>query len=269
MGEVVSLPAREAQPVMDLRSYPVMEVFGPTIQGEGFLAGLPTYFIRFGGCDFRCSWCDSMFAVEPSSVREHAEKLTLRQIEERVLALPGEARWLTLSGGNPALMHFREEDVELYLKPWLLTVETQGSVWRPWLGRIDHLTVSPKPPSSGMVTRQNMIRVADFMRKAEQAVSDAKRSIKIVAFDDLDYEWARNFFNAYPRWSHRFMSVGTPPVGTWGSEVLKAPSEAEVRRQVCDGFARLADRVACDPLMSQVKVFPQLHVLAWSHARGV
>ncbi len=41
----------------------VSEIFGPTIQGEGVLIGLPTVFVRSGGCDYRCSWCDSLHAV--------------------------------------------------------------------------------------------------------------------------------------------------------------------------------------------------------------
>jgi hypothetical protein len=49
-------------------TYPVVEVFGPTIQGEGAMAGLPTYFVRLGGCDWRCAWCDSMHAVDPAQV---------------------------------------------------------------------------------------------------------------------------------------------------------------------------------------------------------
>ncbi|TIU92326.1 MAG: 7-carboxy-7-deazaguanine synthase QueE, partial [Mesorhizobium sp.] len=42
----------------------VSEIFGPTIQGEGMLIGLPTVFVRTGGCDYRCSWCDSLHAVD-------------------------------------------------------------------------------------------------------------------------------------------------------------------------------------------------------------
>ena len=42
----------------------VSEIFGPTIQGEGALIGLPTVFVRTGGCDYRCSWCDSLHAVD-------------------------------------------------------------------------------------------------------------------------------------------------------------------------------------------------------------
>lgn len=38
---------------------PVLEIFGPTIQGEGAVIGRKTMFIRTAGCDFNCAWCDS------------------------------------------------------------------------------------------------------------------------------------------------------------------------------------------------------------------
>jgi 7-carboxy-7-deazaguanine synthase len=43
----------------------ISEIFGPTIQGEGPLIGRPTVFVRTGGCDYRCSWCDTLYAVLP------------------------------------------------------------------------------------------------------------------------------------------------------------------------------------------------------------
>ena len=42
----------------------IAEIFGPTIQGEGALIGEPTVFVRTGGCDYRCTWCDSLHAVD-------------------------------------------------------------------------------------------------------------------------------------------------------------------------------------------------------------
>ena len=44
----------------------ISEIFGPTVQGEGALIGKPTVFVRTGGCDFRCSWCDTLHAVLPA-----------------------------------------------------------------------------------------------------------------------------------------------------------------------------------------------------------
>ncbi len=40
-----------------MKTFPVIEIFGPTLQGEGTMIGYPTMFVRLGGCDFRCNWC--------------------------------------------------------------------------------------------------------------------------------------------------------------------------------------------------------------------
>src|SRR5579863_9040838 len=85
------------------KTFPVIEIFGPTIQGEGAEAGIPTHFVRVGGCDYRCSWCDTMYAVDPESVRDNAEQLTSEEIVDRVVGLDGTPGWVTISGGNPAL----------------------------------------------------------------------------------------------------------------------------------------------------------------------
>lgn len=44
-----------------VRKIPVMEVFGPTVQGEGKVIGRKTMFVRTAGCDYHCAWCDSAF----------------------------------------------------------------------------------------------------------------------------------------------------------------------------------------------------------------
>lgn len=41
------------------KAIPVLEIFGPTIQGEGMVIGQKTMFVRTAGCDYSCSWCDS------------------------------------------------------------------------------------------------------------------------------------------------------------------------------------------------------------------
>ena len=50
----------------------ISEIFGPTIQGEGPLIGRPTVFVRTGGCDYRCTWCDTLYAVLPAYRNEWA-----------------------------------------------------------------------------------------------------------------------------------------------------------------------------------------------------
>src|SRR3954449_11904275 len=88
-----------------IRTFPVIEIFGPTIQGEGAEAGLPTHFVRLGGCDYRCAWCDTMYAVDPRTVRARSESLPATEIVGRLHELGGHPEWVTLSGGNPALHH--------------------------------------------------------------------------------------------------------------------------------------------------------------------
>lgn len=46
------------------KKMPIMEIFGPTIQGEGMVIGRKTMFVRTGGCDYSCSWCDSVQAIK-------------------------------------------------------------------------------------------------------------------------------------------------------------------------------------------------------------
>src|SRR5687768_8363312 len=100
-GCVTAVASPTARGKTRVRTHPVIEVFGPTIQGEGAEAGVSTHFIRLGGCDYRCTWCDTMYAVDPPLVRANAERLSVDAILARVAGLEGQPRWVTLSGGNP------------------------------------------------------------------------------------------------------------------------------------------------------------------------
>ena len=81
----------------------ISEIFGPTVQGEGPLIGRPTVFVRTGGCDFRCRWCDTLYAVLPE-YRDEWRVMTPVEILTRVGELSGSQPVLvSLSGGNPAI----------------------------------------------------------------------------------------------------------------------------------------------------------------------
>lgn len=217
-----------------------------------------------------------MYAVDPAQVRENAEKLTEGEILDRLLSLVdrvGNGMWVTFSGGNPALMDFGGKAAwELFDVPEIpnvvgllhrfgfkLAVETQGSRWRDWLVFADHLTVSPKPPSSGMVSQRHAVQTANFLWYAEQMPRE-KRSMKVVVFDDDDYAWAQMMFRAYPAWD-QFLSVGTD------QDALQ--DEWRLLGGITERYAWLCEKVAHDPVMRGVRVIPQLHVLAWGVKRGV
>lgn len=235
---------------------PVVEIFGPTIQGEGAEAGIPTHFVRVGGCDFRCSWCDTMYAVDPEILRETAEKLSSQEIVARVKALAGRPEWVAISGGNPALHQLDEVVSGFHAADFRVSAETQGSRWATWLGIVDRLTISPKAPSSGMATPSHAEQFEEFMKKA-LAAALGESVLKIVVFDDDDLAWARNVAG---RWSSLplFLSAGTP-----------VPAGPDIRNAVGERYRWLCESVAREPELAHARVLPQLHVIAWKAATGV
>src|SRR5262249_20785234 len=72
----------------------ISEIFGPTIQGEGPLIGRPTVFVRTAGCDYRCAWCDTLYAVLPE-YRDEWALMTPPQIITRVNELARDTPVLT------------------------------------------------------------------------------------------------------------------------------------------------------------------------------
>lgn len=239
-----------------LKPVPVVETFGPTIQGEGPLAGLPTYFVRLGLCDYRCSWCDSMYAVDPVQVREGSVKMDEHAIVDAIRALPLGPQWVTLSGGNPAIHDLGDLVRTLNAQRLMVAVETQGSRWRDWLDRVQKLVVSPKPPSSGMATDRHVEETARFLDRAEKSVRYGRRALKIVVFDEADFAWAKALLSERTQWEAH-LSVGTPI------------PEDQPLHQILARFQWLAERVASDMALRHVRVLPQLHVLAWGQVRGV
>lgn len=252
------------------KTIPLIESFGPVVQGEGYLAGLPTLFLRFGLCDFRCDWCDSKYAVEPEVVNREARRVTTADLIAQVTQLadwPG--LWITLSGGNPAMHELGAFVAEARAAGYLVSCETQGSIWRGWLGQVDHLTISPKPPSSGMVTDKHDAQLVRFLGLASDTLPPIARSVKIVVFDEEDLEWARSIIkNLDPSWM-TYLSVGTMSVSRWGSEEERVVGPPQVRNEIGDEYAWLCDQVAADPDFARTRVLPQLHVVAYGHARGV
>src|SRR5262245_32014811 len=133
----------------------ISEIFGPTIQGEGPLIGRPSVFVRTAGCDYRCAWCDTLYAVLPE-FRDEWVLRTPPQIMTRVNELARDRPVLvSLSGGNPAL-HPLAPVIALGRRyGHSFALETQGSMAQAWFAELDWLILSPKPPSSGMTTYWN------------------------------------------------------------------------------------------------------------------
>lgn len=235
----------------------VNEIFGPTIQGEGALIGQPTVFVRTGGCDYRCSWCDTLHAVE-SAYRDDWHPMTAEAIMMQVEILSGgEPLTISLSGGNPAIQPLGYLIEIGKREGYRFALETQGSIARDWFGKLDVLTLSPKPPSSGMET--------DWKKLAECVEAAGRRTqtvMKVVIFDEDDYAFARDVASRYQD-LQLFLQPGnhTPP----GPEEENGAIDMA---GIMDRMRWLVDRVTADRLYSAT-VLPQLHTMLWGNLRGV
>jgi 7-carboxy-7-deazaguanine synthase len=261
MADVVTTTSSSR--VQGARHHPVVELFGPTIQGEGPDAGLPCLFVRLGGCDYRCTWCDSMHAVDPATVRREARRLDESEIvaELRQKVSDPTGMLVVLSGGNPAMHELGSLVHRLHESGMQVSVETQGSLWKEWLRDVDRLVVSPKPPSSGMATPAAARQSSKFMSTATRP--DSKRRdicLKVVCFDAADVEFAFHFREHHRRADGSLLQL-----------FLSAGTDVEASQplpSVTSRFRWLCELVAGDPRAKDCKVLPQLHVIAWGHDKG-
>ena len=184
---------------------PVVEIFADGSR-RGARHGRPAYFVRLVVCDFRCSWCDSMHAVDPAQVRAAAQHLEPADIVARINELQDGPGLVVLSGGNPALLDLASLVTQLHDAAFEVAVETQGSRWKPWLADVDRLVVSPKGPTSGMDTAEHRGVLARFLSHAREA--GVRPVLKAVIFEASDLEHARWMASTWPDLP-LYLSTGT------------------------------------------------------------
>ncbi|MGF6159674.1 7-carboxy-7-deazaguanine synthase [Ensifer sp. KUDG1] len=235
----------------------VSEIFGPTIQGEGILIGLPTVFLRTGGCDYRCSWCDTLHAVD-SEYREQWLPMGVEQIWQEVVKLSGgKPLTVSLSGGNPAIQPLAPLIARGREEGYRFALETQGSLAKDWFADLDVLVLSPKPPSSGMETDWHA-----FDGCLQMAAGKPTVALKVVIFDDRDYAYARDAASRYPH-----LPLYLQP----GNHTPPPPDDDDAKVDIdgiIDRMLWLVGKVTEDRWF-EARVLPQLHVLLWGNRRGV
>lgn len=252
--------------------WPVVEIFGPTIQGEGVDQGVVSHFVRFGGCDYRCEWCDTPHAVIPEEVRENAVKMDARAITAEVLE-KGKAPWIILTGGNPALHDLTELVDELHDNGFLVAVETQGSKWRDWMHKLDRVCVSPKPPSAGQQRRKD--ELGRFIEEGlrQWTVDDRMYQwmfFKVVVFTDEDLDFAEKI-RAQATNALLYLSAGNDAGRTVGHpERTDTRRLAGVRRDLLDRARWLTEEVFKRPSLcaENVIVQSQFHTALWGNELG-
>lgn len=238
---------------------PVLEIFGPTVQGEGMVIGQKTMFVRTAGCDYHCSWCDSAFTWD-GSAKGAIRLMTAAEIWEELQQI-GQNRFshVTLSGGNPLLLPQLQTLIELLHQQGVtIAVETQGSRWQDWLAEVEQVTLSPKPPSSGM--RTDWTKLSEIVDRLSSRPASYSMSLKVVVFDDLDLDYAKQVHQQYPE-IPMYIQVGNPDV-----------QRMDLKDHVSDllqRYEQLIEQVMDSPELNNVRVLPQLHALVWGNKRGV
>lgn len=242
------------------KKLPVCELFGPTIQGEGALAGTISHFLRLGGCPRRCVQCDSLHAVLPELIKMNATYMYPAEVTQAITELPP-AEWLTFSGGDPLMWKNLGEVVHgvknrTSIK---LAVETQGDLWQDWLKLLDHVTVSPKAP--GMDPEKEV--KWDMLDEYVSNLSD-RMCFKVVVFTERDLLLVRALIANYG--IPMYISIGTD-VRTFEN----VPEDIDgVRSDILQRMAQVFDWVKEDAILAKnVRILPQTHVLIWGTQLGV
>ena len=144
-----------------------MEAFY-TLQGEGAHTGKAAYFIRLGGCDVGCVWCDVKDSWD-------ATKHPLKSVEEIVagaLQFPG--RMIVITGGEPLMHNLGPLTDALHAEGLIINIETSGS--HPLSGRLDWICLSPKK----------------FKAPLPEVLPHA-HELKVVVFHKSDLQWAEEY----------------------------------------------------------------------------
>lgn len=148
-------------------SYPVMEHFY-TLQGEGFYSGQAAYFIRLGGCDVGCVWCD----VKESWDAEAHPLMTPEEMAGLVSAHP--AKIVVITGGEPSMHNL--EPITRTLKAAGKRIHIETAATNPISGNWDWITLSPKKFKAPLPENLQLAN-----------------ELKIIIFNRSDFAWAEKF----------------------------------------------------------------------------
>jgi organic radical activating enzyme len=194
---------------------PLMEEFY-TIQGEGFHSGKAAYFIRLGGCDVGCHWCDVKESwdagIHPLT---HADKII-----ENAMKYPGKA--VVVTGGEPLIYNLDYLTTGLQKQGIQTFIETSGAY--PLSGNWDWICLSPKKfkaPRPDIAPLAGELKVIVFNKSdfdfAEQYAEQVSVNCKLY----LQPEWSKNkqvtpliidYVKANPKWeislqTHKYLNI--------------------------------------------------------------
>lgn len=197
------------------KKLPVMEEFY-TLQGEGYNMGKAAYFVRIGGCDVGCSWCDSKESWDENMF----PPIAVESIVEN--ALSEKADTVVITGGEPSMYPLDYFTSLLQSKGIVTMVETSGA--HELTGHWDWICLSPKkysPPKSSSYSKAHELKVI-IKNEADLEWAEANGELcneKTLLF--LQPEWSKaseimpiltDYIMKNPKWrmslqSHKYMGI--------------------------------------------------------------
>jgi 7-carboxy-7-deazaguanine synthase len=155
----------------------VNEIFY-SIQGEGTRAGRPCIFVRFQGCELRCSWCDTPYALD---LKQIEKEMTGTQILDEIKEY--ECKYILFTGGEPLLQRDLIPLLDYFVQLGYETaIETNGHQSVKYINPEVIKILDLKAPGSGMDKFNNLHNLKYLTRTDE---------IKIIVTDRNDYEWSK------------------------------------------------------------------------------
>ena len=139
-----------------------------TIQGEGFYQGHAAYFIRLGGCDVGCTWCD----VKESWDANAHPKVSVEEMVNRAKA--SGTKLVVITGGEPAMYDLTALTTTLQQAGLQTNIETSGAY--PLTGTWDWICFSPKK-----------------FKAPDASIYDKANELKVIVYNKHDFTWAEDF----------------------------------------------------------------------------
>ena len=210
----------------------VSEIFY-SMEGEGVEIGRLEVFVRLAGCNLKCTWCDTKYALQ------NGKEMNVKEIVKEVREYP--CKSISITGGEPLLQ--KNELLELIkqlkaLSYWI-QINTNGTVFDEEVFRlVDLISMDCKCPSSGMKSD------FDVLKKTKE-LFDSKTQFKFIISDREDYEYAKKIVSSLSV----FHAVFQPE---WDSKKFTE---------------KLVDLVKVDNL--NVRVILQQQKIIWDMRRGV
>jgi 7-carboxy-7-deazaguanine synthase len=227
----------------------ISEIFY-SIQGEGFLAGVPSVFIRLAGCPLRCKFCDTNYAIDSKS----GEKLSIDEILKQIKKYP--TKYVVITGGEPMVC----PNLPLLcsaLKKYHTTIETAGIKFAGGL-KCDLMSISPKL-SNAYVKKSDKKKYLKIDELAK-LMQNYEYQFKFVIEKAGDVKEVNQVLSAMTAWAKAHPTIAIIPDG---SKVMLMPQARNLPEYLKKSFlvSRLCKK-------SNFAFSPRLQVMLWDGKRG-